>query len=882
MNTSEWANSVRRGSAPLSPGREDERGFTTTTPRSGPNRSSFSRVAATMAKTQLVPMPKDEDEDAAPPAPSAVELTQTPPSRRRSREVSASGSASGQVSEQPGAALPTSGSANSVRRRSLAFLASAISLGGSGSEGQTAPPIGPQPGRGRVSSAAAAFEQMQQQQQQQQYQQQQTRQQRLHSAGSSRAASDSKQTLEQTERFYGIQRAQQQGQASQGNSSSSSTMPPPPLPMPSSLPPSRRESAADANRGANGRMAEGGSQVEARDFATSIPSSSQAPGPVSGTKDIPPAAVAPGAFLPDPASFPPTAEQQYDEQQQEQQRRPSTPRDGPSAPSVPKSKEPRKARSTTNLASQFRKSFESLGRSGRPSTDRPETPEPHGTAAAAAGVGSANASAAGSGAATPSGESNSSSVRPSSSKSLSKKSLFRRRPKTGDSIKAIDTGMGFPVSLAREAGLPSPGRSTHEQAAYLEGRGTRAAEAAVGDSYDASGVTPSTSGSRISIEPNQFGGEPAVHTIPLSAPALSRSTSRAPSEVDAPAPVPPPFHAIQRIRSDSSGSFGPSQRLRGTSDAGSGSRPGSRAGSTAAVPSSPRRPEASRLESAGGAAALFGGGGSSNGGSGMMSNARARASSLIPGMFGGSRTRLGSGSGASTPTGTKQRAGSVTPSMPLPPDSASSQEILYTPETTSAGSGEFARRASSSAMASQSDGRTRSIVSSRSLSDAQFRASSERPQSSQAETYDSATPPPISIPSGGKIAPRDDESPDDFMARAAKSLDKSEIAVVLSSHGHPFYQEALQACMRRFQFAGNALDIALRKLLMEVCLPKETQQIDRVMEAFAIRYCECNEGLFLSHGEPLLPRRHDPRSSRADRDLLPRPQINPTSSPSPS
>jgi Sec7-like guanine-nucleotide exchange factor len=36
---------------------------------------------------------------------------------------------------------------------------------------------------------------------------------------------------------------------------------------------------------------------------------------------------------------------------------------------------------------------------------------------------------------------------------------------------------------------------------------------------------------------------------------------------------------------------------------------------------------------------------------------------------------------------------------------------------------------------------------------------------------------------------------------------------------------------------------------MDVYLPKETQQIDRVMEAFAQRYHECNPQLFTSSGE---------------------------------
>lgn len=39
---------------------------------------------------------------------------------------------------------------------------------------------------------------------------------------------------------------------------------------------------------------------------------------------------------------------------------------------------------------------------------------------------------------------------------------------------------------------------------------------------------------------------------------------------------------------------------------------------------------------------------------------------------------------------------------------------------------------------------------------------------------------------------------------------------------------------------------------MEVGLPRETQQIDRVIEAFAGRYLECNPMLFTSEGERLL------------------------------
>lgn len=54
--------------------------------------------------------------------------------------------------------------------------------------------------------------------------------------------------------------------------------------------------------------------------------------------------------------------------------------------------------------------------------------------------------------------------------------------------------------------------------------------------------------------------------------------------------------------------------------------------------------------------------------------------------------------------------------------------------------------------------------------------------------------------------------------------------------------------MAQFDFTHHALDVALRKLLMHMSLPKETQQIDRVIEAFANRYEQCEPGLFESKG----------------------------------
>jgi brefeldin A-inhibited guanine nucleotide-exchange protein len=46
-----------------------------------------------------------------------------------------------------------------------------------------------------------------------------------------------------------------------------------------------------------------------------------------------------------------------------------------------------------------------------------------------------------------------------------------------------------------------------------------------------------------------------------------------------------------------------------------------------------------------------------------------------------------------------------------------------------------------------------------------------------------------------------------------------------------------------FDFVGMNIVKALRKLLDKFRLPGEAQKIDRLMEKFASRYCECNPGL---------------------------------------
>ncbi|KAL1625597.1 hypothetical protein SLS56_007256 [Neofusicoccum ribis] len=93
------------------------------------------------------------------------------------------------------------------------------------------------------------------------------------------------------------------------------------------------------------------------------------------------------------------------------------------------------------------------------------------------------------------------------------------------------------------------------------------------------------------------------------------------------------------------------------------------------------------------------------------------------------------------------------------------------------------------------------------------------------------------------------EAPGRYLERLEENLDRSLIASVVAKHGDEFSLAVLRSYMRRFMFFGDPIDMALRKLLMEVELPKETQQIDRVLQGFADRYHECNPGIFMSPEE---------------------------------
>ena len=93
---------------------------------------------------------------------------------------------------------------------------------------------------------------------------------------------------------------------------------------------------------------------------------------------------------------------------------------------------------------------------------------------------------------------------------------------------------------------------------------------------------------------------------------------------------------------------------------------------------------------------------------------------------------------------------------------------------------------------------------------------------------------------------REDDTPAKYLARLEEVVSRSVIGSALSKSNDAFSQAVLRSYMRSFKFFTEPMDMAIRKLLMDAELPRETQHIDRFLQAFANRYHECNPGIFSS------------------------------------
>lgn len=90
------------------------------------------------------------------------------------------------------------------------------------------------------------------------------------------------------------------------------------------------------------------------------------------------------------------------------------------------------------------------------------------------------------------------------------------------------------------------------------------------------------------------------------------------------------------------------------------------------------------------------------------------------------------------------------------------------------------------------------------------------------------------------------EPPEEYLDRVRQLGFGSYTASALSKHGDDFHMNVLKLYLQLFSFVDDPLDMALRKFLIHARLPQETQHIDRLLDAFALRYHECNPDIYMS------------------------------------
>lgn len=82
-----------------------------------------------------------------------------------------------------------------------------------------------------------------------------------------------------------------------------------------------------------------------------------------------------------------------------------------------------------------------------------------------------------------------------------------------------------------------------------------------------------------------------------------------------------------------------------------------------------------------------------------------------------------------------------------------------------------------------------------------------------------------------------------FLSQYSEQLDKTQIGDYLGGEKE-FNLQVLHSYIDRIDLGGMEYDEAIRSFLTGFRLPGEAQKIDRIMEKFAARYCECNPERF--------------------------------------
>lgn len=95
-----------------------------------------------------------------------------------------------------------------------------------------------------------------------------------------------------------------------------------------------------------------------------------------------------------------------------------------------------------------------------------------------------------------------------------------------------------------------------------------------------------------------------------------------------------------------------------------------------------------------------------------------------------------------------------------------------------------------------------------------------------------------------QLPPANDRTAAEYMAAIKQLNMHGQTAALLASKDSEFHRQCMAIYTSEFDFTMDPIDMALRKFLMYVVLPKEAQQIDRILDAFATRYDECNPGIY--------------------------------------
>jgi len=90
----------------------------------------------------------------------------------------------------------------------------------------------------------------------------------------------------------------------------------------------------------------------------------------------------------------------------------------------------------------------------------------------------------------------------------------------------------------------------------------------------------------------------------------------------------------------------------------------------------------------------------------------------------------------------------------------------------------------------------------------------------------------------------DGESAGKYFTRIEETIPKKSMALLLAKSKDVFNNDVLRSLLRTFMFYEEPLDVSLRKFLWEIDIRGEAQVIERIIEAFAERYHECNPHIF--------------------------------------